>query len=67
VAVSGSLDGRMIEYADHLHEHMVQRLVVKGGRYEAPLGSGLGIELEPESMATYRYPDGSYWAAASDR
>ena len=63
VAVSGSLDGRMIEYADHLHEHMVQRLVVEGGRYRVPDGPGFGIELEPESMAKYRYPDGSFWAS----
>ncbi|HEX4822111.1 MAG TPA: enolase C-terminal domain-like protein [Acidimicrobiales bacterium] len=63
VAVSGSLDGRMIEYADHLHEHMVQRLVVEGGRYRAPLGAGFGIELEPQSVAKYRYPDGTYWAS----
>lgn len=62
VAVSGSLDGRMIEYADHLHEHMVQRLVVERGRYRAPTGAGLGIELEAESLSTYRYPTGTYWA-----
>jgi L-fuconate dehydratase len=63
VAVSGSLDGRMIEYADHLHEHMVQRLVVERGRYRAPVGPGLGIEFEADSMATYRYPDGSHWVS----
>jgi L-fuconate dehydratase len=62
VAVSGSLDGRMIEYADHLHEHMVQRLVVEGGRYLAPEGPGLGVQLLDESIATYRFPDGSHWA-----
>jgi len=62
VAVSGALEGRMTEYADHLHEHMVQRLVVERGRYRAPEGAGLGIELEPESLRTYRYPDGTYWA-----
>ncbi len=67
VAVSGSLDGRMIEYADHLHEHMVQRLVVEGGRYRAPLGPGLGVELERASLAAYRYPDGTRWAAGSAR
>ena len=61
VSVSGSLDERMIEYADHLHEHMVQRLDVHDGRYWAPTGPGLGVELEPESLATYRYPDGVYW------
>ena len=63
IAVSGSLDGRMIEYADHLHEHMVQRLVVEGGRYRAPEGPGLGVEFEPDSLATYCYPGGSYWVS----
>jgi L-fuconate dehydratase len=62
VAVSGSLDGRMTEYADHLHEHMVQRLVVEQGRYRAPTGPGLGVELEPASLVRYRYPDGDHWS-----
>jgi L-fuconate dehydratase len=62
VAVSGTLDGRMTEYADHLHEHMVQRLVVEQGRYRAPLGPGLGVELEPASLARYSFPDGDHWA-----
>lgn len=62
IAVSGSLDERMIEYADHLHQHMVQPLRVAGGRYLAPSGPGLGIELLPDSLATYEYPHGSWWA-----
>jgi L-fuconate dehydratase len=61
VAVSGQLDGRMTEYADHLHEHMVQRLDVRDGRYRAPLGPGMGIELEPASLARFRHPDGEHW------
>ena len=61
VAVSGRLDGRMTEYADHLHEHMVQRLVVEGGRYRAPAGPGLGVELEPTSLEQYAFPHGTYW------
>jgi L-fuconate dehydratase len=64
VAVSGTLEDRMIEYADHLHEHMVQRLVVEGGRYRAPLGPGLGVELEPASLERYRVPDGERWRSA---
>ena len=64
VSVSGSLDGRMVEYADHLHEHMVQRLVVDRGRYRAPAGAGLGVELEPASRERYSYPDGGHWASA---
>jgi L-fuconate dehydratase len=64
VAVSGSLDGRMTEYAEHLHEHMVQRLVVEQGRYRAPVGPGLGVELEPASLARYSFPHGEHWTSA---
>jgi L-fuconate dehydratase len=62
VAVSGRLDDRMVEYADHLHEHMVQRLDVRDGRYRAPAGPGMGIELEPASLERFRFPDGGHWA-----
>lgn len=31
-----SLFNRMIEFADHLHEHMSSPVVIKGGRYMAP-------------------------------
>lgn len=61
VAVSGRLDERMIEYADHLHEHVVQRLDVHDGRYWAPRLPGLGVQLEPDSIATYAYPEGTHW------
>lgn len=64
VAVSGQLEGRMLEYADHLHEHLVQRLRVAGGRYLVPEGPGLGVELEPASVARYAYPHGTRWAGA---
>src|SRR6266545_345790 len=40
VAVSGSLDGRMIEYVDHLHEHFVEPVRVVGGRYLLPRSPG---------------------------
>ena len=63
VAVSGSLDERMIEFADHLHEHMAQPVEVQGGRYRAPAAPGLSAEIVPGSVATYSYPDGTYWRA----
>ena len=33
VAVSGALHDRVIEYVDHLHEHFVDPVEVRGGRY----------------------------------
>ena len=35
IAVSGALDGRMIEYVDHLHEHFVDPVVVRDGALPA--------------------------------
>ncbi|MPZ95045.1 MAG: fuconate dehydratase [Propionibacteriales bacterium] len=55
VAVSGSNEGRMIEYVDHLHEHFVAPVDVRRGRYHAPLMPGTGAEMLPESVATHRY------------
>jgi L-fuconate dehydratase len=55
VAVSGSLDGRMIEYVDHLHEHFVDPVDIRRGRYHPPTAPGSGAEMRPESIDAYRY------------
>ena len=65
VAVSGSLENRVVEYVDHLHEHFVDPVVVDRGRYRVPTASGYGITMKPESLRTYAYPHGSAWTAAS--
>ena len=56
LAVSGTLEGRMIEYADHLHEHMVQRLVVREAATGCR-GTGYRVEMKSESIERYRFPD----------
>jgi len=55
VAVSGSAEGRVIEFVDHLHEHFVTPVVVKGGRYLAPVAAGAGTEMLADSIATHTY------------
>ena len=62
IAVSGSLDGRVVEYVDHLHEHFVDPVVIANGRYQVPLAPGYSIEIKPSSLAEYTYPDGPIWA-----
>ncbi|WP_269855053.1 enolase C-terminal domain-like protein [Streptomyces sp. RPT161] len=64
-AVSGSLDGRVIEYVDHLHEHFTDPVVIEGGRYRAPTAPGFSARMRPESLAAHRYPDGPVWRARS--
>jgi L-fuconate dehydratase len=62
MAVSASLQDRVIEYVDHLHEHFVDPVVVRGGCYQVPSRPGYSIEIKPESRAAYRYPDGTEWS-----
>jgi len=55
VAVSGTTEGRVIEFVDHLHEHFVTPVVVDRGHYRTPTAPGSGAEMLPESIATYRF------------
>ena len=61
IAVSGQLDGRMIEYVDHLHEHFVDPVVVERGSYRLPTAPGYSAEILEASLARYRFPDGPEW------
>lgn len=65
VCVSGSLDDRVTEFVDHLHEHFVHPAVVTNGAYQLPTAPGYSSEMREESLATYAYPDGVYWSARS--
>jgi L-fuconate dehydratase len=55
LAVSGSTDGRMIEFVDHLHEHFVTPVEVTGGRYRAPKAPGAGAQLLDASIVEYTH------------
>jgi len=61
IAVSASLDNRMTEYAEHLHEHFVAPIDVQGGRYMLPLAPGYSAEMRPESLAEFAFPAGACW------
>jgi L-fuconate dehydratase len=61
VAVSGSLENRVVEWVDHLHEHFVDPAVVKDGRYRLPSAPGYSVELLPESLEDYEFPTGAAW------
>jgi L-fuconate dehydratase len=61
VSVGGSLENRLCEYVDHLHEHFVEPCVVKNARYQAPTRPGYSIEIKPESLDAYEFPQGSVW------
>ncbi|NJP29277.1 L-fuconate dehydratase [Microbispora sp. SCL1-1] len=61
VCVSGSLEGRVLEYVDHLHEHFTDPVPIGRGRYLLPEKPGYSARMHPESIDAYRYPDGHQW------
>jgi L-fuconate dehydratase len=62
VAVSGSLEDRVTEFVDHLHEHSVDPCVVDRGNYILPSQPGYSAEMHQASIAAHSFPHGSYWA-----
>lgn len=61
VAVSGTMDGRVIEYVDHLHDHFEDPVVIRRGRYIAPTRPGYSITIRPASRAAHVFPGGAVW------
>lgn len=61
IAISGSLDNRMIEYVDHLHEHFVDPVIIENGHYMVPENPGYSATMKPESLNAFEYPNGKIW------
>ncbi|MEX2695956.1 L-fuconate dehydratase [Rhizobium mongolense] len=55
VAVSGSKDGRVIEYVDHLHDHFLDPCVIKDAAYMPPSKPGFSIEMKAQSITDYTF------------
>lgn len=64
IAVSGSLDNRVLEYVEHLHEHFLDPVRIRDGRYVAPQAPGYSITMRPESLHEFEYPAGPAWRNA---
>jgi L-fuconate dehydratase len=61
LCVSGSLEGRVTEYVDHLHGHFMDPCVIRHGRYVAPRAPGTSAAMKPSSLAANMYPGGDVW------
>ncbi len=61
ICVSASLENRILEYVDHLHEHFVHPVVMQHGRYMPPTAPGYSIEMRPDSLDAYEFPSGAAW------
>jgi L-fuconate dehydratase len=61
ICVSGSLDNRVLEYVDHLHEHFLDPVVINNGRYMPPQAPGYSIEMHAASLDRYEFGKGEAW------
>ncbi|PLC02315.1 fuconate dehydratase [Variovorax sp. RO1] len=55
LCISGTREGRVIEYVDHLHEHFVEPCEIRGAAYMPPKGAGFSITMKPASLERYRF------------
>ncbi|MBO3758692.1 L-fuconate dehydratase [Ciceribacter sp. L1K22] len=55
VAVSGTKEGRVIEFVDHLHEHFIDPCRIENAAYMPPTLPGFSIEMKPESIERYQF------------
>lgn len=61
IAISASLEDRVTEYVDHLHEHFTEPCVIRDGHYMPPAAPGYSIAMYPESLAEFEFPNGPAW------
>ncbi|KYQ93040.1 hypothetical protein DLAC_05649 [Tieghemostelium lacteum] len=55
ICVSGSLENRVTEFVDHLHEHFVNPVIMKGSRYTTPKAPGYSAELKKQSTQQFQF------------
>ncbi len=67
VAVTGHHTKRVVEYVDHLHEHFVNPVLIKNGKYMAPLMAGAGAQMHQSSIDEYLFPTGKYWKEEANK
>jgi len=61
ICVSGKLEDRMTEHAGTCHEHFLDPIVIKNGRYQVPTAPGYSITMFEDSIQKARFPGGEYW------
>jgi L-fuconate dehydratase len=55
LVVSGTKEGRVIEYVDHLHEHFLDPCIIQNAAYVPPVRAGFSIEMKPDSIRGHTF------------
>ncbi len=65
ICVGASLENRLTEYVDHLHEHFVHPVTIRDGHYMPPQDPGYSITMKETSLEKYAFPSGQVWSEGS--
>ncbi len=57
VCVSASMEDRVAEYSDHLHEHVYDPVVMKQGRYMPPQAAGYSVQFTDDALQQFVFRD----------
>jgi L-fuconate dehydratase len=55
LSVSGSMDGRVTEYSDHLHEHLHEPVSMRNGRYQLPQDAGYSVRFTEAALNGFSF------------
>lgn len=55
VCVSGTHDGRVAEYSDHLHEHFCDPVVMQNGCYMPPQAPGYSVQFTDAALQAFAW------------
>jgi len=62
ICISGTAEGRIVEFVDHLHDHFLDPVVIKNGAYMPPSLPGYSIEMKKQSLIDFCFPTGKIWS-----
>jgi L-fuconate dehydratase len=67
IACGASLQNRVLEYVDHLHEHFIDPVRVQSGRYLVPTEPGYSAAIKPASLDEHEFPIGRVWRVDDEK
>ncbi len=59
--IGASIENRVAEYVDHLHEHFENPCIIQNAHYMPPTAPGYSITMKPDSLREFQFPDGPIW------
>ncbi|XP_063616547.1 mitochondrial enolase superfamily member 1-like [Cydia splendana] len=60
-SLSGTMEGRLVEYVDQQHEHFIDPCIVENAKYLAPKLPGYSTQFKNGTLEKFAYPNGSEW------